>query len=97
MVVLAVMWMAHESKGDEVARLFRKLEAESRMEPGCLMYIVHRHRSDNLRFFIYEQYEDDAALKTHRESPHFQRYAVSELPSMASRAEADLYVPLTGA
>jgi (4S)-4-hydroxy-5-phosphonooxypentane-2,3-dione isomerase len=97
MVVLAVTWVAHESKGDEVARLFQKLEAESRTEPGCLMYVVHRHRSDNLRFFIYEQYEDDAALEAHRNSPHFQRYAVHELPTMASRAQADLYVPLTGA
>jgi quinol monooxygenase YgiN len=97
MIVLAVVWMAHESKGEEVAKLFQKLEAESRTEPGCMMYVVHRHQSDNLRFFIYEQYQDDAALEAHRNSPHFQQYAVNELPIMSSRAEADLYVPLTGA
>ena len=31
---------------DEVASIFSELEAASRQEPGCLMYVVHRHRTD---------------------------------------------------
>ena len=62
MVVLAVTWMAKSGHETEVANLFQKLTDESRKEPGCQMYQVHRHKTDGRRFFIYEQYKDDAAL-----------------------------------
>ena len=95
MIVLAVVWVAKPGHEDEVATVFRKLEAESRREPGCLMYIVHRHKNDVARFFIYEQYRDDAALQAHKDSPHFQEYAVKGLANIGDRVSGDLYVPLT--
>ena len=97
MVVLAVTWMAKAGKETEVSEIFRKLEQASRQEPGCLMYIVHRHRSDSGRFFIYEQYRDDAALEAHRRSPHFQEYAVGALTGIGERREGELYYPLSTA
>ncbi len=57
MVVLAVTWMAKVGHENEVATLFGKLTEESRKEPGCLMYVVHRHKTEPRRFFIYEQYK----------------------------------------
>lgn len=94
MIVLAVTWQANEGHETEVADLFHKLEAASREEPGCLMYIVHRHKTDQRRFFIYEQYKDEAALEAHRQAPHFQKYAVNDLRKIASRVEGELYTPL---
>jgi (4S)-4-hydroxy-5-phosphonooxypentane-2,3-dione isomerase len=94
-VVLAVVWVARPGHEDEVANVFRKLEAESRLEPGCLMYIVHRHKDDAARFFIYEQYRDDTALQAHRDAPHFQEYAVKGLAEIADRVMGELYAPLT--
>ena len=96
MVVLAVTWMAKPGHEDEVAGIFGKLQTASRQEPGCLMYIVHRHRTDATRFFIYEQYRDDAALEAHRKSPHFQEYAINALKDIGERKEGELYSPLTG-
>ncbi len=95
MVVLAVTWMAKPGHEDEVAEIFGKLQTASRQEPGCLMYIVHRHRTDATRFFIYEQYRDDAALEAHRKSPHFQEYAINALKDIGERKEGELYSPLT--
>jgi quinol monooxygenase YgiN len=95
-IVLAVTWVAKPSHEDEVAAIFRKLEAESRGEAGCLMYIVHRHKDDPARFFIYEQYRDEEALQAHRNSPHFQQYAVKALQGIGDRVQGDLYVPLCG-
>ncbi len=95
MIVLAVTWIAHPSHENEVAEVFRKLEAASRKEPGCLQYIVHRHKEDSTRFFIYEQYRDEAALKTHWDSPHFQEYAVKGLANIGERKEGELYFPLS--
>ncbi len=95
MVVLAVTWMAKPGHEDEVVEIFRKLQVASRQEAGCPMYMVHRHKSDAQRFFIYEQYRDDAALDAHRASPHFQEYVVRRLKDIGERKEGELYSPLT--
>jgi quinol monooxygenase YgiN len=94
MIVLAVTWKAHPGKEAEVARLFAILQAESRTEPGCRMYVVHQHLTDPARFFVYEQYDDQAALDAHRASAHFQRYARTELPKLGERVEGELYQPI---
>ena len=96
MVVLAVTWVAKPGHEEEVAGIFGKLQAASRQEPGCLMYVVHRHRTDSTRFFIYEQYRDDAALEVHRQSPHFQEYAIRALKDIGDRKEGELFSPLSG-
>ena len=94
MIVLVVTWVARAGRETEVAALFSKLTEESRKEPGCVMYQVHRHRTEPRRFFIYEQYKDDAALEVHRNAPHFLQYAKKELSKMADRVEGQLYEPL---
>ena len=94
MVVLAVTWTAKTGREAEVAAVFRKLTEESRKEPGCAMYQVHRHRTEPRRFFVYEQYRDDAALEAHRAAPHFLQYAKKDLPKIADRVEGNLYEAL---
>jgi (4S)-4-hydroxy-5-phosphonooxypentane-2,3-dione isomerase len=94
MVVLAVTWMAKVGHEAEVAGLFSKLTEASRQEPGCLMYQVHRHKTDPRRFFIYEQYKDDASLEAHRATPHFLQLAKKDLPKIADRIDGQLYDPL---
>lgn len=94
MVVLAVTWVAKVGQEAEVAEVLAKLTAEARKEPGCVMFQVHRHRTEPRRFFIYEQYTDDAALETHRNTPHFLQYARKDLPKVADRIEGQLYDPL---
>ena len=95
MVVVAVTWIANSGKEQQVADAFCKLESATRQEPGCLMFVVHRHRTDPSRFFVYEQYRDDAALAAHRETKHFQEYVVNTLPAIGIRREGELYSPLT--
>ena len=94
MVVLAVTWMAKTGRESETAAIFEKLTTESRKEPGCLMYQVHKHKTDSRRFFIYEQYKDDAALEAHRAAAHFLQHAKKELPRVADRVEGHLFEPL---
>jgi quinol monooxygenase YgiN len=94
MVVLAVTWIAKAGREGEVAELFSKLTTLSRQEPGCVMYQVHRHKTEPRRFFIYEQYKDDAGVEAHRAAPHFLQYAKKDLPRVADRVEGHLYEPL---
>jgi len=91
MVVLAVTWMAKVGREGEVTALMQKLTEHSRKEPGCAMYQVHRHKTDPRRFFIYEQYKDDAALEAHRSAPHFLQHAKKDLPKVADRVEGHLF------
>ena len=94
MVVLAVTWMAKTGREADVTNLFTKLTEESRKEPGCAMFQVHRHRTEPRRFFIYEQYKDDAALESHRGTPHFLQLVKKDLPKLADRTEGNLFEPL---
>jgi quinol monooxygenase YgiN len=94
MVVLAVTWMAKTGRESEVAALFEKLTAEARKEPGCLMFQVHKHKTEARRFFIYEQYKDDAALETHRATPYFLQIVKKDLIKVADRTEGHLFEPL---
>jgi quinol monooxygenase YgiN len=94
MVVLAVTWMARTGREADVAAIFSKLTEESRKEPGCVMYQVHRHKTEPRRFFIYEQYKDDAALEAHRAAAHFLQFVRKELPKIAERIEGQVYEPL---
>jgi len=94
MIILAVTWQAHAGKESEVGAIFAKLTQLARQEPGCLMFQVHRHKEDARRFFIYEQYKDEAALEAHRATPHFLEYARKQLPLVAERVAGDLYEPV---
>jgi quinol monooxygenase YgiN len=94
MVVLVVSWTAKAGRENEVAELFGKLSEETRKEPGCVMFLVHRHRTEPRRFLVYEQYKDDAALESHRASRHFLEYARKALPQIGDRIEGNLYEPL---
>ena len=94
MVVLAVTWMAKVGHEADVAALFQKLTEQSRKEPGCAMYQAHRHKTESRRFFIYEQYKDDAALEAHRTAAHFLQFAKKDLPKIADRVEGHLFEPL---
>lgn len=94
MIVLAVTWIAKEGQEERAAALFRELTEKSRQEPGCLLYVVHRHRENPRQFFIYERYRDDAALAAHRQAPHFQAIARGSLLECAERKDAGLYTPL---
>jgi quinol monooxygenase YgiN len=94
MVVLVVSWIAKPGKEEEVARLFARLQEESRKEPGCLLYVAQRRQQEPARFLVYEQYADDAALEAHRATRHFLEIARGELPRIADRVDANLYTPL---
>ncbi len=91
MIVLTVQWLANIGEEDKVKETFQKLADASRKEQGCKLYLVHQHRDNRRRFFLYEQYESDAALQAHRESPHFQTYGMQQLPEIAKRIEGELY------
>jgi quinol monooxygenase YgiN len=63
----------------KVIEILEPLTAASRKESGCVSYVPHFVDGDNATILIYEQYEDEAALEHHRNSPHFAQYAIGGL------------------
>ncbi len=41
-------------------------------EPGCKQFDVCRDPNDTQLFFLYELYDDDAAIDAHMQSAHYQ-------------------------
>ena len=93
-VVLTVTWVARPGEEAEVERILRTMVPLTRAEPGCVQYVAHRSPEDPRRFFLYEVYEDEAALTAHSESEYFKRYVLGEaLPRLETR-ERVRYEPL---
>lgn len=94
MICVAVTYQFKPGHEDAAVTLFQKLTAATRAEPGCRMYLAHRSVTDPLRYFLYEQYDDQAALDAHRAAPHFAEFAVGGLFPLLESRSPELYVPL---
>lgn len=94
MVCVAVTYVIQPDHEEQAVELFRVLAEYSRAEPGCLMYLAHRSISDPRRFFLYEQYTDQAALDAHRAAPHFVQYASNGLFLIIESRSPEIYEPL---
>jgi quinol monooxygenase YgiN len=94
MLILAVRVTIKTGHEDEVIVPLRKLQEETRREPGCISYFVQRSRENASRYLIYEQYKDQAALDAHRASSHFQEYGTNGLYRFVEERQAELFDPI---
>lgn len=49
-------------------------------EPGCRQFDVCRDAGDPAKFFLYELYDDEAAIEAHLRAPHFLQMNESTMP-----------------
>ena len=94
MLILAVHVTIKAGHEDEVIETFRKLQEETRREPGCISYTVQRGRENRAHYLVYEQYVDDAALQAHRDSPHFKKYGTDGFYRFVEERRAELFDPI---
>ena len=94
MLILAVRVTIKTGHEDEVIVPLRKLQEETRREPGCISYFVQRSRENASRYLIYEQYKDQAALDAHRASSHFQEYGTNGVYPFVEERQAELFDPI---
>jgi len=91
LVVHVTIRVGHE---EEVTESFRKLQEETRREPGCINYFVQRSRENPQVYMVYEQYKDEAALQAHRETSHFQEYGKNGFYRFVEERRAELFDPV---
>ena len=66
-------------------------------EPGCRRFDILNLASDPNHFFLYEIYDNEAALKSHRETPHFKKYAAITANMVAKREARPMSVVASNA
>ncbi len=93
--IICATWLARAGSEESVLEALKKVAPLSRQEPGVLQYIVHRSQEEPRRFFLYEEYRDEAAFQSHLESDHFKKYVLEEaLPHLESRRREHFSIAL---
>lgn len=57
------------------ASVKEEMEASVRVEPGVLAIYAVAEKDNPAKLRFFEMYADEAAYKSHRETPHFKKYA----------------------
>lgn len=95
MRALLARYEVREGHDDLVERVLKAMaEAVGRDEPGCLLYRASRSTEDPRVFVLYEEYEDEAALLAHRETPHFKRLIEGEIVPVLESREREILAPV---
>jgi autoinducer 2-degrading protein len=55
-------------------------QAGARQEPGNLRFDIFRSRDNPSRFLFAEEYEGEASVNLHRETPHFLKWLETVTP-----------------
>jgi (4S)-4-hydroxy-5-phosphonooxypentane-2,3-dione isomerase len=94
-IVLLVQFTVKPGQEQRCLELMRTLEQHTRTEPGCVQYVGHQSTEDPRRFFLYETYQDEAALAAHRNAPYFAQYVKGGLDANIEQRERELFVPVS--
>jgi quinol monooxygenase YgiN len=70
---------------DTFLAALRENGAEAVKEPGCREFNIHVQANDPNHVFIYEVYDNAAALEAHRQTAHFKKYAAATGSMVAKR------------
>ena len=65
MIIVTGSINAREDAFDDVLRSSLEHVERSRKEPGCISHDVHVDCQNPMRLFFFEQWADEAALRTH--------------------------------
>ena len=94
MIVLVVNYRMKPGMEELAKEYIRKMQQNTRKEPGCRLYVGHQSLEDPLMFCFYEQYDDQAALDAHRASSYFAEYVTNGLTPLAESRKAGLFEPV---
>ncbi|WP_132391229.1 putative quinol monooxygenase [Novosphingobium sp. PhB165] len=84
-VKIVATLVARPGKAEALRALLDGMIAPSRAEPGNLRYDLWVDQAQPDRLLLDELYANQAAVESHRASPHFQNY-LSQINDLAERA-----------
>ncbi len=78
--VVAIM-QAKPGKENDLRELLLSLIEPTQKEPGYIRYELHSNNDNPAEFVFIEEWENDAALNAHLQSPHLQN-AIQRIPEL---------------
>ena len=97
MIILIAQYQVQAGHGDEVEdALIEMADRVETYEPDCLTYQVCRAIDDPDRFLLYEQYLDQEAVETHRNTTHFQAIIAAKVIPLLLNREVHFYQLVAG-
>jgi quinol monooxygenase YgiN len=93
MLALVVEFRIHAAHVEAFAAAIAANAAASLgTEPGCRRFDVCRDPADPALFFLYELYDDAAAIQAHLDAPHFRSMDRLTAPWVASKTVRRLHL-----
>ena len=74
MIVVSGTLQVHPDLREEAIEIVLKLAKASEAEKGCLLYRFYADLEDPNTFFMFEKWENEAALEAHFETPHIAEF-----------------------
>jgi len=91
--VVTAFWEARDGEEETVAAILSRFVPKAQQEPGVLMFVVHRSRTEPAKFFFYEVFKNEDAFGAHQQTEHFKQLIAGEaLPKLAKRERAQFAV-----
>lgn len=84
-------WRAKAGHEDEVAGILDRHAMLTRAELGVLTFIAHRSPEDRAIFLIYQQFIDQAALREHEATPHYQELVLQRVLPLLEKRERRVF------
>ncbi len=91
MVIIAAVIRVNEGQGAYFEKEFKQLQPKVLKDPGAITYTLHRGKEDPCKFFFYEKYKDDEAVKYHTSTEHFKTFFQKMGPVMKGKPEIAYY------
>ena len=85
MKIIAAKLTGKPEHRSELLALATFMLEPSRGESGCLSYNFHEQIPGSNQFFFFEEWESQAAIDAHFQTPHFAKFA-SAIPSLIEGA-----------
>src|SRR5258708_37289605 len=97
MIVLVAQYYGRRGQGDAIEAALKQLAPRvAEDEPGCKLYHASRSQENPDLCLLYEHYTDEAALRHHRERPHFQQIIEGPIMPLLEKRERELYTLALG-
>lgn len=87
MIVVAGKISVKPERRDEARRAALAMVEATRREAGCISYAFYADLVDPGTFFVFEEWESDAALAAHFQSAHMARFQ-QEVPALIAAPPA---------
>lgn len=91
MIIIAGTLKVKAEMQAQALALFQTMAESTRTVTGCMGYNVYLDPRDDGRLFIFEQWEDDAALQAHGWSPQMAEFRRQRAPLIAGEVDIRRY------